>query len=61
LLTALALEHADDPAGLGIEHLHREGRLSTTVIAGPGWIWLKARKDFVLKIAVHSTALATTY
>lgn len=58
LLAALALEHANDPPGLGIEHLHREGWPLATVVAGLSWIWLIAGKDFVLKVAVHGTALA---
>ncbi|MGY4350965.1 hypothetical protein ACVWXM_007458 [Bradyrhizobium sp. GM7.3] len=58
LLTALALEHANDPTGLGVEHLRRKDRLAATLIARLHWIWLIAGKDFVLKIAVHSAALA---
>jgi hypothetical protein len=57
LLAALALEHANDSTGIRVEHLHREGQPSATVIAGLGRIWLIAGKDFVFEIAVHCTAL----
>jgi hypothetical protein len=53
LFAALTLEHADCPAGGRIEHAHNLRRLLSAGGTCLHRVWIKARKDFVLKIAVH--------
>jgi len=53
LFAAIALEHADCPAGDGIEHIHDLAGLLAAGVAGSDRVRVKAGKDFVLKIAVH--------
>jgi hypothetical protein len=56
LLPALALEHADCAAILGIEHGPSQHGLLTAVTAYPNWIGFEAGKDFVFEVVIHRVA-----
>lgn len=50
---AVTFEHANCPAGEGIEHTHDLRRFVTASRADLDWVWLKAGKDLVFEITVH--------
>ena len=53
LLPALALEHADGAAGLGVEHGPDQSGLPITMTACPDRVGVVAGKDFVFEFAAH--------
>jgi hypothetical protein len=55
LLPALALEHADRAAILGIEYGPKQRGLLTAMTAHLDWIRFEAGKDFVFEFVIHES------
>jgi hypothetical protein len=55
LLPALALEHADRAAILGIENGPKQRGLLTAMTAHLDWIRFEAGKDFVFEFVIHES------
>jgi hypothetical protein len=53
MLPALALEHADGAAILGIEYGPKQRGLLTAMTARPDWIRFEAGKDLVFEFVIH--------